>query len=251
MGSIYKITNNANGKIYIGLTKRTLEERWKGHIIESRRDEGRRRICRAIRKYGENSFTMVELESVNESDMPAREIFYISKYDSTNPTIGYNLSEGGEGNTLGGSTLSEEQRLHRSNLMKERLANEDPEVKALRMKKFQEAGMSPESMAKKAAAHKLRDFSFLSSDENKAKIKLGQQNRAKETWDHMRGPRPRYMYTFENRETKQIVMTTSLQVFAESRGLGAESLQRLRRLKNKAKSITKHSVWIVNREELK
>ena len=32
MGYIYKITNNINGKVYIGKTTKTVEERWKGHL---------------------------------------------------------------------------------------------------------------------------------------------------------------------------------------------------------------------------
>lgn len=31
MGYIYKITNQINGKSYIGKTERTVEERWKNH----------------------------------------------------------------------------------------------------------------------------------------------------------------------------------------------------------------------------
>ena len=32
MGYIYKIVNNINGKVYIGKTDFTIEERWKNHI---------------------------------------------------------------------------------------------------------------------------------------------------------------------------------------------------------------------------
>ena len=32
MGYIYKITNNINQKIYIGLTTLSVEERWKSHL---------------------------------------------------------------------------------------------------------------------------------------------------------------------------------------------------------------------------
>jgi len=35
MGYIYKIINNVNNKIYIGQTSRSIESRWKEHIIES------------------------------------------------------------------------------------------------------------------------------------------------------------------------------------------------------------------------
>ena len=32
MGYIYKITNNINGKVYIGKTDFTVESRWKNHL---------------------------------------------------------------------------------------------------------------------------------------------------------------------------------------------------------------------------
>ena len=34
-GYIYKITNNTNGKSYIGQTKRTVEERWQNHLVSA------------------------------------------------------------------------------------------------------------------------------------------------------------------------------------------------------------------------
>lgn len=35
MGFIYKITNNENGKVYIGQTVRTIPVRWREHIRDS------------------------------------------------------------------------------------------------------------------------------------------------------------------------------------------------------------------------
>ena len=32
MGYVYKVTNLLNNKVYIGITTKTIEERWKCHI---------------------------------------------------------------------------------------------------------------------------------------------------------------------------------------------------------------------------
>ncbi len=34
---VYKITNKVNGKMYIGITTRSLEERWGQHCLDARR----------------------------------------------------------------------------------------------------------------------------------------------------------------------------------------------------------------------
>jgi len=53
--NIYKITNLINGKIYIGQTIRTLQERFKEHCRE-RRNKNHMPIVRAIQKYGKDNF---------------------------------------------------------------------------------------------------------------------------------------------------------------------------------------------------
>ena len=39
IGYIYKITNLINGKCYIGQTSRTIEERFKQHLKDSKKEE--------------------------------------------------------------------------------------------------------------------------------------------------------------------------------------------------------------------
>lgn len=89
---IYKITNLINSKIYIGKSK---------HNNPSYMGSGTL-ITKAIIKYGKENFSKEILEECdNEDDLNAKEIYWISKYNSTNPTIGYNIDKGGIGGGLG------------------------------------------------------------------------------------------------------------------------------------------------------
>lgn len=91
--TIYKYTNIINGKVYIGQTSRTLEERAQSNGRNYRECP---RFYNAIRKYSWESFIPEILEVVDTvEEANKRECFYISKYDSTNPEKGYNLLSGG------------------------------------------------------------------------------------------------------------------------------------------------------------
>lgn len=104
-GFIYKITNIINGKIYVGQTRRTIEIRWKQHIIDSKNKSTH--LYSAIRKYGINNFKIdnivciscVELHDL-KNKLNQEEIYYIKLYNCTNENYGYNLAEGGHNNVI-------------------------------------------------------------------------------------------------------------------------------------------------------
>lgn len=94
MAYIYKITNNINGKIYIGKTLLTVEERFKQHCRDSQKESmNHRPLYAAMRKYGCNHFSV---ETVEETDLPEeREKYWIEYYGSFKN--GYNATTGGDG----------------------------------------------------------------------------------------------------------------------------------------------------------
>ena len=96
---IYKITNIINGKIYIGKTKGSLNNRMGTHKSSAKRNNDNQIIHKAIRKYGWDNFKpeIVEDEIQTIDLLNKREIFYIRLFNSTNHDIGYNLSTGGGG----------------------------------------------------------------------------------------------------------------------------------------------------------
>lgn len=109
---IYKVTNLVNGKIYIGKTVRTVEERKKQHIYVAIHNNSNFIFHKALRKYGENSFTWEVIDTAEtENDLKEKEIFWITHYNSyiqNKNSNGYNMSLGGEGQS--GLKWSEESK---------------------------------------------------------------------------------------------------------------------------------------------
>ena len=98
-GYIYKITNLINGKIYIGKTTSSIEERWKEHIHSINRDNIKNRpLYKAINKYGIKNFSIEKIEEVQADILSEREIYWINFYDSFK--TGYNATLGGDGAIL-------------------------------------------------------------------------------------------------------------------------------------------------------
>ena len=96
LGYIYKITNLINGKVYIGLTTKTVEERWKQHkaLVEN---GNTRHLYSSMRKYGIENFKIETIDSANTvTELGELEKKYIKEYNSKDYNIGYNLTNGGE-----------------------------------------------------------------------------------------------------------------------------------------------------------
>jgi group I intron endonuclease len=95
---VYKYTNLINGKIYIGQTMESIEMR-AGH------NGYKYRKCpyfyNAIQKYGWKNFTSEILaDNLTREQANELEIEYIKKFNSQNPEIGYNISDGGNTNSV-------------------------------------------------------------------------------------------------------------------------------------------------------
>lgn len=93
MGSIYKITNNRNGKAYIG---QTIHDAVNTRIRDHLAGKGNRILKQALAKYGADAFTFEILhdgiipEFLNDLEKEA-----IAKFNTVTPH-GYNLTAGGE-----------------------------------------------------------------------------------------------------------------------------------------------------------
>lgn len=88
---IYKTTNLINGKIYIGKYKGKNKYYFgSGKLIKQ-----------AIKKYGKENFIRETIEyGIDDPKiLDEREIYWIAYYQSRNRNIGYNIAQGGMGNT--------------------------------------------------------------------------------------------------------------------------------------------------------
>ena len=75
-GFIYKITNDINGKIYIGKTLNSLEHRFNEHKRASRKKYCENRpLYSAMRKYGVENFSITLIEKASIEILAEREIY--------------------------------------------------------------------------------------------------------------------------------------------------------------------------------
>lgn len=97
MGYIYKITNLINQKVYIGLTYRTIEIRWREHKSRAF-NNWPGYLYNSIRKHGIQNFFIEQIDIGFDEELKIKEQYWINYYDSANPKKGYNLTLGGDGN---------------------------------------------------------------------------------------------------------------------------------------------------------
>ena len=97
--TVYKHTNKTNGKVYIGITRTSVDRRWRngeGYVLQTY-------FYNAIKKYGWDGFShkiLFDGLTAEEAIEKEKELiaFYKSNYRRyTNPVFGYNATDGGEG----------------------------------------------------------------------------------------------------------------------------------------------------------
>jgi group I intron endonuclease len=192
---VYKVTNQVNGKVYIGQTIKSLAHRWRDHIF--RANGGSDYIFhRAIRKNGASNFVCETLcECSTKEEMNREESASIMRAGSKVPA-GYNLTDGGEG--MFGFTHSEESKAKISAAIKGRRLTEEHRARIgaanmgrkcsdLVLANFRKANCgriyTDEHRAKIGAAVKGRKH----SEETKEKIRqrlMGNTNTLGKTWSY-------------------------------------------------------------------
>lgn len=97
---VYILTNLANGKYYVGKTSKPSLSKYLRDAISLaiHGKDNRPLLHRAIRKYGAGAFIIEPLAECETNEQAILlERAWIACLDSRNHSIGYNLSEGGEG----------------------------------------------------------------------------------------------------------------------------------------------------------
>ncbi len=100
-GYIYKYTF-PNGKVYIGQTRTTVQQRHYTHMYDAKRKDRGGLVDIALAKYGEIFPETIETIEVEENEatklielLNDAEVKWIKHYDSTNRQKGYNVQNGG------------------------------------------------------------------------------------------------------------------------------------------------------------
>ena len=126
---IYRITNKANGKSYIGKTGKNFGDRWDCHRAQLNGGyHDNRHLQNAWNKYGSDSFEFCVVEVVDDiSKLNDLEIKYIAELKKAGKS--YNINDGGEGGFLLGSHLSDEAKKrigekNKRNMTGKKLSNE-------------------------------------------------------------------------------------------------------------------------------
>lgn len=132
---IYKITNNENGKVYIGQTIRTLEERFNRHKNDALNNVLDTHFARAIRKYGIDTFTAEIIDTAStQEELTQKEQYWIKFYNSVEE--GYNETDATEksgGNTYKSKT-PEEMKVISQKIRESKLGGKNPNAVGVKCK---------------------------------------------------------------------------------------------------------------------
>ena len=95
MIGIYKITNQVNGKIYVGQSI-DIQQRWKQHKQQADGTRCNNKLYKAIRQYGIENFLfeIIEQCEFSREQLDERQRYWINYYNSYND--GYNSTPGGQ-----------------------------------------------------------------------------------------------------------------------------------------------------------
>lgn len=94
---IYKITESSTGKVYIGQTSRTIDERLTQHVMHPAKGSA---IDEAIQKKGENAFVFEAIAPMKDpttEQLWFQEYYFISKFKSWDEKYGFNQTKGNHG----------------------------------------------------------------------------------------------------------------------------------------------------------
>lgn len=95
---VYKITNTLNGKVYIGITTKTVDARWRAHLSSAYVKNVDYYLYNAMRKYGKAAFLIEPIyEATSVKELLAVEKGLIAQYGTYATANGYNQTLGGEG----------------------------------------------------------------------------------------------------------------------------------------------------------
>ena len=190
---IYVITNNVNGKRYVGITTKTIEERFASHIRSAKGKWRNYKILRAIRKYRSENFKVELLETVKTKTLALeRETYYIKSFDSFNR--GYNMNVGGTGNLY--ASAETKLKMSQNNCWRGKKRNgalnpmfgqtHTAEARTKISAKLKGGQPRLGAVLSDETKEKIRKANTNPSEETRSKMRVAAQNRSPETIEKMR-----------------------------------------------------------------
>ena len=168
--SVYIITNKANGKQYVGLTK-NLKRRWDQHLSANGSAPA---LHAAIKKYGVDGFVFSHVCSAFDFEAACDlERLLIQQHNTKSPS-GYNLTDGGEG-VVGRPMTDEDKRIRKeaSIAFSSSLTPEERSLKyGTKGRKF-----TPEQIEKIRVSNRLKKLGKKPSEETRLKMSVSHKNR--------------------------------------------------------------------------
>lgn len=159
---IYKTTNLINNKIYVGKHFQYETSAFDGYL------GGGVWIKRVIKKYGKENFIRETIEYCPSDNINEREMYWISELSATNPLIGYNITNGGEG--ANGYKITQEDKIKMSKAHKGNKLTQDHRNKISESLKGEKSYM----------------YGTKHSEDRKRKMSISKQNMTQQTKLKMR-----------------------------------------------------------------
>ena len=169
---VYKLTNSANGKVYVGQTTTSLAERWNRHVSYAKLtpDDRKTHLQRAIASSSAGSFSTEELERCgSQQELNAAERRWIEQLRSYDSTVGYNMTLGGDG----GERPTTETREKISRKLKEKYAS--GWVHPMKGKKHSAETKRKLSLASSGENNPMHGVSLVVSAETRSKMSLSKR----------------------------------------------------------------------------
>jgi group I intron endonuclease len=150
---IYKTTNLANNKIYVGQTHYDRADYFGSGVL----------ISEALEKYGKENFVKEYIDSAfTQEELDKKEIFWIKELDAQNRNIGYNIADGG----WNYFTMTEETKKKISKTLKGKYVGDNAFRKGVKLTNDHKLALSKFNLGKTLSAETRKKI----SESNKGKI---------------------------------------------------------------------------------
>jgi group I intron endonuclease len=171
MWAVYIITNKANGKQYVGLTK-DIKRRWNQHASANGSAPA---LHAAIKKYGKEGFVLSHICDAFDFEAACDfERMLIQQHNTKSPH-GYNLTDGGEG--VVGRPMTDEEKEIRRKASTAFAASLSPEERSQKFGWAKGRKWTPEQIKQISESNKGRNLGKTLSEETRQKMSAAHKAR--------------------------------------------------------------------------